>query len=35
VVDLIRRLETIDVQSGGNGARKLPAAVRDALAEIA
>jgi Fe-S-cluster containining protein len=35
VVDLIRRLETIDAQFGGNGARKLPAAVRGALAEIA
>ncbi len=35
VVDLIRRLETIDAQFGGNGARKLPAAVRSALAEIA
>jgi len=35
VVDLIRRLETIDVQVGGNGARKLPAAVRGALTEIA
>ena len=35
VVDLIRRLETIDAQLGGEGARKLPAAVAAALAEIA
>jgi Fe-S-cluster containining protein len=34
VVDLIRRLETIDAQLGGNGARKLPAALRSALAEL-
>jgi Fe-S-cluster containining protein len=35
VVDLIRRLESIDVQLGGDGARRLPAAVGDALSEIA
>jgi Fe-S-cluster containining protein len=35
VVDLIRRLETIDAQLGGDGPRKLPAAVAAALEEIA
>jgi Fe-S-cluster containining protein len=35
VVDLIRRLETIDAQLGGDGPRKLPAAVASALEEIA
>jgi Fe-S-cluster containining protein len=35
VVDLIRRLETIDAQLGGDGPRKLPAAVAAALQEIA
>ena len=35
VVDLIRRLETIDAQLGGDGPRKLPAAVGTALEEIA
>lgn len=35
VVDLIHRLEIIDAQLGGNGARKLPVAVRDALLELA
>jgi Fe-S-cluster containining protein len=35
VIDLIRRLEKIDAQLGGTGARKLPAAVRAALEEIA
>lgn len=35
VIDLIRRLETIDAQLGGDGARKLPAAVAAALAELA
>ncbi|MGH8095473.1 MAG: YkgJ family cysteine cluster protein [Chthoniobacterales bacterium] len=31
VVDLIRRLETIDAQLGGDGPRKLPAALATAL----
>jgi hypothetical protein len=31
VVDLIHRLEDLDTQLGGTGARPLPAAVRDAL----
>ncbi|MEO8439067.1 MAG: YkgJ family cysteine cluster protein [Spartobacteria bacterium] len=35
VLDLIRRLETVDAQLGGDGARKLPAAVGAALAEVA
>jgi hypothetical protein len=34
VVDLIRRLEMVDAQLGGQGARKLPGAVADALREI-
>lgn len=35
VLDLIRRLEAIDAQLGGDGPRKLPAAVAAALAEMA
>src|SRR4051794_12907743 len=35
VVDLIRRLETIDAQLGGDGPRQLPGAVAAALAKIA
>jgi len=35
VLDLIRRLETVDAQLGGDGPRKLPAAVAAALQEIA
>lgn len=35
VIDLIRRLEVIDAQLGGDGARKLPGAVADALADLA
>lgn len=35
VLDLIRRLETVDAQLGGEGPRKLPAAVTAVLAEIA
>jgi Fe-S-cluster containining protein len=35
VLDLIRRLETVDAQLGGHGPRKLPAAVTAALQEIA
>lgn len=35
VLDLIRRLETVDAQLGGDGPRKLPAAVAAALAETA
>lgn len=31
VLDLIRRLENVDAQLGGDGARALPAAVADAL----
>lgn len=34
VVDLIRRLEDLDVRLQGDGPRKLFAAVRDALAEL-
>ena len=34
VVDLIRRLETIDAELGGDGARKLPGAVAAALADL-
>lgn len=34
VLDLIRRLEAIDVSLGGDGPRKLEAAVRSALAEL-
>lgn len=34
VVDLIRRLETIDAGLGGDGPRKLPAAVAAALRQI-
>ena len=35
VLDLIRRLETLDAQLGGNGPRKLPGAIAAALREIA
>lgn len=35
VLDLIRRLEAVDAELGGEGARKLLAAVAAALAEIA
>ena len=35
VLDLIRRLETLDAQLGGNGPRKLPGAITAALREIA
>lgn len=35
VLDLIRRLETVDAQLGGDGPRKLPGAVAAALQEIA
>ena len=35
VLDLIRRLETLDAQLGGNGPRKLPGAIAAALQEIA
>ncbi|HEY1582172.1 MAG TPA: YkgJ family cysteine cluster protein [Chthoniobacterales bacterium] len=35
VIDLIRRLETVDAQLGGNGPRKLPTAIAGALDEIA
>ncbi|HEX4667581.1 MAG TPA: YkgJ family cysteine cluster protein [Chthoniobacterales bacterium] len=35
VLDLIRRLETIDAQLGGDGPRKLPAAVASALNDLA
>src|SRR5450432_2049126 len=34
VLDLIRRLEDVDAQLGGDGPRKLPGAVAAALAEI-
>jgi hypothetical protein len=34
VLDLIRRLETIDADLGGNGARILQHAVADALEEV-
>ena len=35
VLDLIRRLETVDARLGGDGPRKLPGAVAAALAEMA
>ena len=35
VIDLIRRLETLDAQLDGNGPRSLPGAIADALREIA
>lgn len=35
VLDLIRRLEAVDAQLGGDGPRKLPGAVAAALDEIA
>jgi uncharacterized protein len=35
VFDLIRRLETVDTQLGGDGPHKLPGAVATALREIA
>ncbi len=35
VLDLIRRLETVDTQLGGEGPRKLPAAVAAALRDFA
>jgi len=35
VLDLIRRLEAVDAQLGGEGPRALPAAVADALEELA
>lgn len=35
VIDLIRRLETVDAQLGGTGPRKLPLALSSALAELA
>ena len=35
VLDLIRRLETVDAQLGGDGPRKLPAALAAALEELA
>lgn len=35
VIDLIRRLETVDAQLGGNGPRSLPGAVAEALREMA
>jgi Fe-S-cluster containining protein len=34
VVDLIRQLEQIDADLAGDGARKLPSAVADALSEL-
>ena len=34
VIDLIRRLETVDAALGGTGARALPGAVSDALDEM-
>jgi hypothetical protein len=34
VLDLIRRLETVDQQLGGDGPRKIEAAVADALEEL-
>jgi uncharacterized protein len=34
VLDLIRRLETIDAQLGGDGPRKLSSAVASALSEL-
>jgi hypothetical protein len=33
VLDFIRRLEVIDAQLGGDGPRKLPAAIKAALGE--
>jgi hypothetical protein len=35
VLDLIRRLEAVDAQLGGDGPRKLPAAVAAGLQELA
>jgi Fe-S-cluster containining protein len=35
VLDLIRRLDRVDAQLGGDGPRKLPGAVASALAEMA
>lgn len=35
VLDLIRRLESLDAQLGGDGSRKLPTAVAAALRELA
>ncbi len=35
VLDLIRRLETVDAQLGGDGPHKLPGAVTAALADLA
>lgn len=35
VLDLIRRLETVDARLGGDGPRKLPGAVAAALEELA
>jgi Fe-S-cluster containining protein len=35
VIDLIRRLETVDAQLGGDGPRALPGAVAEALREMA
>jgi Fe-S-cluster containining protein len=35
VLDLIRRLETLDARLGGDGPHKLPLAVSKALAELA
>ncbi len=35
VIDLIRRLETIDAELGGDGPRKLPGAVETALRDLA
>ena len=34
VLGLIRRLEEVDERLGGDGPRELPAAVRDALADL-
>ncbi len=34
VSDLIQRLEQIDVALGGNGGRKLPGAVTDAISDL-
>ena len=34
VIDLIRRLEEVDIELGGTGARALPAAIADALREM-
>jgi Fe-S-cluster containining protein len=33
VIDLIRKLEALDVKLGGNGARELPGALREILRE--